>query len=93
VSRAPVRLALTRRQRQRRDRRGLRIGIPRLFNQYLYGGFFSAYLQSLGILPENIVWSDYTNDEMYRAQSPGAIGPVLPLQDSIAHVHHLLSAP
>lgn len=91
VSDAPGRLALTRRQRQRRDRSGLRIGIPRLFNQYLYGGFFSAYLQGLGVLPENIVWSDYTNDEMYRASvGRGAIDPCFPSKIAIAHIHNLL---
>ena len=81
--------------RQRADRmrrrRGLRVGIPRVLNSYLYAPLFSAYLQSLGVQPENIVYSDYTNPELYRAgASRGAIDPCFPAKVAISHVHDLL---
>ncbi len=86
------RIALSRRQQLRRDRASLRIGIPRVFYQYLYGGFFSVYLQSLGVPAEQIVWSDSTSDEMYRAAAGrGAIDPCFPSKIGIAHVHNLLT--
>jgi predicted nucleotide-binding protein (sugar kinase/HSP70/actin superfamily) len=51
------------------DRPSLRIGIPRVLNMYVYAPLFSAYLQSLGVPSENIVYSDFTTNEMYRAGS------------------------
>ena len=44
-------------------RAGLRIGIARVFNQYLYGPSFSPYLEGLGVAPENIAWSDVTSEK------------------------------
>lgn len=68
-----------------------RIGIPRIFNQYLYAPFFSAYLQSLGIAAENIVWSDFTSDELYREGAKrGAVDPCFPSKVVIAHLHNLI---
>jgi predicted nucleotide-binding protein (sugar kinase/HSP70/actin superfamily) len=60
----------------------LRVGIPRVLNMYAYAPLFNAYLESLGLAAENIVYSDYT--------SPGAVSrgrqsrrhrPLLPLED------------
>jgi len=74
-----------------RRRRDLRVGIPRVLNAYLYAPLFSAYLQSLGVQPENIVYSDYTSPELYRAgASRGAIDPCFPAKVAISHVHDLL---
>ncbi|MGH9535485.1 MAG: acyl-CoA dehydratase activase-related protein, partial [Terriglobales bacterium] len=74
-------------------RRGeLRVGIARLLNTYVYAPFFNAYLQSLGVKPENILYSDYTSGDMYRAgSSRGAIDPCFPAKIGIAHVHNLLA--
>jgi predicted CoA-substrate-specific enzyme activase len=73
-------------------RRNLRIGIPRVLNAYVYAPLFNAYLQSLGVPPENIVYSDYTSDELYRTgSSRGAIDPCFPSKIAIAHVHNLIS--
>ncbi|WP_321471798.1 BadF/BadG/BcrA/BcrD ATPase family protein [uncultured Paludibaculum sp.] len=84
--------AISPRQRARRNRANLRIGLPRVFNQYIYGGFFSAYLQSLGVRPENVIWSDFTSDGMYRASAGrGAIDPCFPSKIVLAHVHNLLT--
>ena len=74
-------------------RKGFRIGIPRLLNTYTYAPFFNAYFAALGIKPENIVYSDYTTPELYRAgASRGAVDPCYPSKIGIAHVFNLLVA-
>jgi predicted CoA-substrate-specific enzyme activase len=74
-----------------RHRSKLRIGIPRVLNMYVYAPLFSAYLESLGVSSENIVYSDYTTNEMYRAgSSRGAIDPCFPSKIAIAHFHNLI---
>ncbi|HZT73753.1 MAG TPA: BadF/BadG/BcrA/BcrD ATPase family protein [Terriglobales bacterium] len=76
-----------------RRRAELRVGIPRVLNAYVYAPWFNAYLQSLGVKPENIIYSDYTSGDLYRAgSSRGAIDPCFPAKIGIAHVHNLLSA-
>jgi predicted nucleotide-binding protein (sugar kinase/HSP70/actin superfamily) len=48
-------------------------------------------LESLGVRAENIVYSDVTNGEMYRAgSSRGSIDPCFPSKIAIAHFHNLL---
>ncbi len=82
------------RQREEKLRRrpALRIGIPRVLNAYVYAPFFNAYLQSLGVQPENILYSDFTSGDLYRAgSSRGAIDPCFPAKIGIAHVHNLLA--
>src|SRR5437667_3888246 len=75
-----------------RNRQNLRIGIPRVLNAYVYAPLFNAYLQALGVPSENIVYSDYTSGELYRAgSSRGAIDPCFPAKIGIAHVHNLIS--
>ena len=70
----------------------LRIGIPRVLNAYVYAPVFNAYFESLGLKSENIVYSDYTSSELYRAgASRGAIDPCFPAKIGIAHVHNLLT--
>jgi CoA-substrate-specific enzyme activase, putative len=73
-------------------RKDFRIGIPRLLNTYTYAPLFNAYFASLGIKAENIVYSDYTTPELYRAgASRGAIDPCYPSKIGIAHVYNLLA--
>jgi predicted nucleotide-binding protein (sugar kinase/HSP70/actin superfamily)/activator of 2-hydroxyglutaryl-CoA dehydratase len=72
-------------------RPAFRIGIPRVLNVYTYAPLFNAYFQSLGLSGENIVYSDYTSPELYRAgSSRGAIDPCFPSKIGIAHTHNLL---
>jgi predicted CoA-substrate-specific enzyme activase len=74
-------------------RKDFRIGVPRLLNTYTYAPFFNAYFASLGLKSENIVYSDYTTPELYRAgASRGAIDPCYPSKIGIAHVYNLLTA-
>jgi predicted nucleotide-binding protein (sugar kinase/HSP70/actin superfamily) len=73
-------------------RKEFRIGIPRLLNTYTYAPLFNAYFASLGLAPENIIYSDYTTPELYRAgASRGAIDPCYPSKIGIAHVYNLLA--
>src|SRR5499433_3133082 len=73
------------------NRGKIRIGIPRVLNIYTYAPLFNAYLESLGVQPENIVYSDYTSSELYRVgASRGAIDPCFPAKIGISHVYNLI---
>jgi predicted nucleotide-binding protein (sugar kinase/HSP70/actin superfamily) len=89
------RFALTAKQKARvelmKKRAGLRIGIPRVLNQYTCNPAFSAYFESLGITDKNLVYSDYTSEELYKAGAKrGSIDPCFPSKVGIPHVHNLL---
>jgi predicted CoA-substrate-specific enzyme activase len=72
-------------------RKKLRVGIPRVLNAYAYAPLFNGYLESLGLQPENIIYSDYTTPELYRAgASRGAIDPCYPAKIGIPHVYNLI---
>jgi predicted CoA-substrate-specific enzyme activase len=73
------------------NRKKVRIGIPRVLNIYTYAPLFNAYFESLGVQPENIIYSDYTSSELYRAgASRGAIDPCFPAKIGISHVYNLI---
>ena len=73
------------------NRKQLRIGIPRVLNIYTYAPLFNGYFESLGVQPENIVYSDYTSSDLYRAgASRGAIDPCFPAKIGISHVYNLI---
>jgi len=72
-------------------RKKLRVGIPRVLNIYTYAPLFNGYLESLGVQPENIIYSDYTSSDLYRAgASRGAIDPCFPAKIGISHVYSLI---
>src|ERR1700732_5105986 len=72
-------------------RKKLRVGIPRVLNIYTYAPLFNGYLESLGVQPENIIYSDYTSSDLYRAgASRGAIDPCFPAKIGISHVYNLV---
>ena len=74
-----------------KTRSSLRIGMPRVLNMYLYAPLFSAYLESLGLVPENLVYSEFTGQDMYRAGAGrGAIDPCFPSKVGIPHVYNLI---
>lgn len=92
AARPAPRLAFTPRAKLRARRSEIRIAIPRVTYQYIYANFFAAYLESLGVNPENIIWSDFTSDAMYRAaMGRGAIDPCFPSKVAVAHIHNLLA--
>jgi predicted nucleotide-binding protein (sugar kinase/HSP70/actin superfamily) len=73
------------------NRKKIRIGIPRVLNIYTYAPLFNAYFESLGVAPENIIYSDYTSSDLYRAgASRGAIDPCFPAKIGISHVYNLV---
>src|SRR5215813_10339235 len=95
VSDPPHRYALLRNQKERNEllkKRGeQRIGIPRALNQYSTNPLFSAYFESLGIPAQNMVYSDYTTEQLYKAGAKrGALDPCFPSKIGIPHVHNLL---
>jgi predicted CoA-substrate-specific enzyme activase len=74
---------------ERREK--MRIGIPRVLALFSYAPLFNSYFESLGILPGNIVYSDFTNDEMFRVGAKrGSIDPCYPAKLGLAHIHNLL---
>jgi len=73
------------------NRKKLRVGIPRVLNIYTYAPLFNGYLESLGVQPENIIYSDYTSSDLYRAgASRAAIDPCFPAKIGISHVYNLI---
>ncbi|MCK5335099.1 MAG: CoA activase, partial [Gammaproteobacteria bacterium] len=75
----------------RLKRKEIRIGIPRVLNQYTNAPFMRAYLEALGLSSRNIVFSDETSEELWTEGGKfGAIDPCYPAKVSLAHVHHLL---
>ncbi len=95
VADPPHRFALRPAQKQRNEllkkRSQMRIGIPRVLNQYSVNPLFSAYFESLGIEAQNLVYSDYTTEQLYKEGAKrGAIDPCFPSKVGIPHVHNLL---
>ena len=74
-----------------KKRAEIRIGMPRVLNMYSQTPVFTGYFASLGIKAENIVYSDYTSEELYKEGAKrGAIDPCFPSKLGIPHVHNLL---
>src|SRR6478672_2355096 len=74
-----------------KKRADLRIGMPRVLNMYSQTPIFTGYFASLGIKAENIVFSDYTSEELYKEGAKrGAIDPCFPSKLGIPHIHNLL---
>lgn len=72
-------------------RKKLRIGIPRVLNIYNTAPIWRTYLEVLGIPPTQIVFSDYTSEEMWvEGGKYGSIDPCYPSKVAQAHVHNLL---
>ena len=83
--------ALVKRVELMKKRPDLRIGIPRVLNQYSQNPLFSAYFESLGVQPENLIYSDFTTEQLYKEGAKrGAIDPCFPSKVGIPHVHNLL---
>lgn len=85
------RRAAKRRRALIEGRKNIRIGMPRALNMYLNAPFFTGYFMSLGVPPENLVWSDYTTDSLFKEGAKrGSIDPCFPSKLAIAHIHNLL---
>lgn len=72
-------------------RQELRIGIPRVLNIYSSAPVWRTYFETLGVPSHNIVFSDYTSEEMWaKGGRYGSIDPCYPAKVAQAHVHNLI---
>jgi predicted CoA-substrate-specific enzyme activase len=97
VADPPHRRALTSSQKRRNElvarREEMRIGIPRVLNQYSLNPLFAGYLEALGVGTRNLVYSNFTSETLYKEGAKrGAIDPCFPSKIGIPHVHNLLYA-
>lgn len=73
-------------------RGSLRIGIPRVLNLYSTAPLWRSFFETLGLSPENIVFSGPTTPELWReGANYGTNDPCFPAKVAQAHVHHLLT--
>ncbi|MFN7932684.1 MAG: BadF/BadG/BcrA/BcrD ATPase family protein [Bryobacteraceae bacterium] len=74
-----------------KKRSEIRIGMPRVLNMYSQAPVFTGYFAALGVKAENMVWSDYTSETLYKEGGKrGSIDPCFPSKLGIPHVHNLL---
>jgi activator of 2-hydroxyglutaryl-CoA dehydratase/predicted nucleotide-binding protein (sugar kinase/HSP70/actin superfamily) len=72
-------------------RRRTRIGIPKMLNIWSTAPFWRTYLETLGIQKQNVVFSDYTTEEMWAEGGKyGSIDPCYPSKVGQAHIHNLI---
>jgi predicted nucleotide-binding protein (sugar kinase/HSP70/actin superfamily) len=72
-------------------RSNLRIGMPRVLNMFSTSPLWRAYFEALGIPSRNIVFSEFTSEEMWAAGGRyGSIDPCFPAKVAQAHIHELL---
>ncbi len=72
-------------------RRSVRIGIPKVLNVWSTAPYLRTYLEALGIQKQNVVFSDYTSEEMWQEGGKyGSIDPCYPSKVAQAHIHNLL---
>ncbi len=68
-----------------------RIGMPRVLNMYSMTPVFTGYFAALGVKAENMIFSDYTSEALYKEGAKrGSIDPCFPSKLGIPHVHNLL---
>src|SRR5262249_40768937 len=92
VKRVPIQRPFVRSSEQAHEkRRRMRIGIPRVLNVYTTGAFWRTYLETLGVQKQNVVFSDYTSEEMWlEGGKYGSIDPCYPSKVAQAHLHNLI---
>lgn len=74
-----------------KNRSQIKIGIPRVLLMYTLAPLFRGYFESLGIAKDNIIFSDYTTEKLYRSGCKrGAIDPCYPAKVCLPHVHSLV---
>jgi predicted nucleotide-binding protein (sugar kinase/HSP70/actin superfamily) len=72
-------------------RRRMRIGIPKVLNIWSTAPFWRTYFETLGIQKQNVVFSDYTSEEMWlEGGKYGSVDPCYPAKVGQAHIHNLL---
>jgi activator of 2-hydroxyglutaryl-CoA dehydratase/predicted nucleotide-binding protein (sugar kinase/HSP70/actin superfamily) len=72
-------------------RKAIRIGIPRVLNNYVVAPFLRTYFEALGIPKTNVVFSEPTSETLWlEGGKYGSIDPCFPSKVVQAHIHHLL---
>ncbi len=72
-------------------RKTLKIAIPRVLNIYSVAPFLRAYLEALDIDSENIIFSDFSNEDMYlEGARYGSVDSCYPAKVAQAHVYSLI---
>jgi activator of 2-hydroxyglutaryl-CoA dehydratase/predicted nucleotide-binding protein (sugar kinase/HSP70/actin superfamily) len=92
TKRTPVRRPIRRSSAEAVERRKkIRIGIPRVLNIYSTAPIWRTYFETLGIDELNVVFSDYTSEELWQEGGKyGSIDPCYPSKVAQAHFHNLL---
>ncbi len=69
----------------------LRIGLPRVLNNYSVAPLWRAYFETLGIGRRHLIWSDESSEEMFaKGGKYGSVDPCYPSKVAQAHIHNLL---
>ena len=72
-------------------RENVKIAMPRVLNMYTLSPFFAAYFEALGVSFRHIIYSDYTDPQMwYKGSRRGSIDQCFPSKVAIAHIHNLI---
>ena len=79
--------------KQAEEKRGkIKIGIPRVLGIWSTAPFWRTYFETLGIKTKNIIFSDYTSEDLWlKGGKYGAVDPCYPSKVAQAHVHNLLT--
>lgn len=73
------------------SRKTIRIGIPRVLNNYVVAPFLRTYFEALGIPKTNVVFSEPTTEAIWiEGGKYGSIDPCFPSKVVQAHIHNLL---
>jgi len=72
-------------------RKSIRVGLPKVLNMWSTAPFFRTYLEGIGIDKKNVVFSDFTSEEMWvEGGKYGSIDPCYPSKVAQAHIHNLI---
>lgn len=67
------------------------IGIPKVLNLFSTAPFWRSYFEAIGIAKQNIVYSDFTSDELWSQGGKwGSTDPCFPSKVANAHIHNLI---
>ena len=69
----------------------LKVAIPRVLNIYSLAPFLRTYLEALGIKPENVIFSNFSNEDMYlEGAKYGSVDSCYPAKVAQSHIYALL---
>ena len=72
-------------------RRNLKIAIPKVLNIYSLAPFLRTYLEALEVADKNIIFSDFSNEDMYlEGAKYGSVDSCYPAKVAQSHVYALL---